>query len=97
MYFYGIQGISKDFKIILRCQKQFLGKACNNSSFIAPLDLLKQIMQDKSSKKNSKMLDKSDPMVYDLKNYDINSFDIGKGHNVSELKLAFRWFFIGAI
>ena len=80
-YFYGIAGIRTDYKIVLRCQKQFLGKACNNFSFIAPLDLLKQIMQKKSSKpKYSKMLDISDPRVYDLKNYDVNSFDIGGGH-----------------
>jgi hypothetical protein len=81
MYIYGIHGIRKDYKIILRCTKRLSGKACNNNSYIAPLDLLKEIMQDNSSKQNyQKMLDISDPRVYDLKNYDINSFDIGKGH-----------------
>jgi predicted XRE-type DNA-binding protein len=80
MYFYSIRGIRTDYKIILRCTK----RACNYHAFIAPLDSLKQIMQDNSSKKYySKMLDKSDPRVYDVKNYDINSFDIGKGHNCS--------------
>jgi hypothetical protein len=80
MYIYGIQGIRKDYKIVLRCTKSFSGKACYNS-YIAPLDLIKQIMQDKASNKYySKKLDTSDPRVYDIKNYDINSFDIGKGH-----------------
>jgi hypothetical protein len=82
MYIYAIQGIRTDYKIVLRCTKRFSGKNCNNNSYIAPLDLLKQIMQDKSTrKKYAKMLDISDPRVYDLKNYDINSFDIGNGHN----------------
>jgi hypothetical protein len=89
-YFYGIRGIRKDYKIVLKCTKHISGITCNNNSFIAPLDLLKQIMQDKSSRTNySKMLDISDPRVYDLKNYDINSFDIGKGHkcNGTEISL----------
>jgi hypothetical protein len=82
IYFYGIRGIKPDYTIILRCTKQ----PCNNSSFIAPLDFLKQIMQDKSSKNHypkTLYVDISDPRVYDLKNYDINSFDIGKGHKCS--------------
>jgi hypothetical protein len=84
MYFYGILGIKKDYKITLRCTKNISGKACSNSSYIAPLDLLKQIMQDKPSKtKYAKILDNSDPRVYDLKNYDVNSFDIGNGHKCS--------------
>jgi hypothetical protein len=89
MYFYGIRGIRKDYKIILRCTKQFSGKSCKNNSYIAPLDLLKQIMQDnKSSKKKySKILDNSDPRVYDSKNYDVNSFDIGEGHKCSETEI----------
>ena len=81
MYFYGIKGIRADYKIILRCTKQSLG--CDNYSSIRPLDLLKQIIFKNSSKINynySKMLNVSNPRVYDSKNYDLNSFDIGKGH-----------------
>jgi hypothetical protein len=87
MYFYGIRGVLADYKIVLRCRKRTLcrkaiTKSCNNTSYIVPLDLLKQIIQDESSKKSSfkKMLAMSDPRVYDLNNYDMNSFDSGKGH-----------------
>jgi hypothetical protein len=47
-------------------------------------------MQDKASNKYySKKLDTSDPRVYDLKNYDINSFDIGKGHKCDGTEISF--------
>ena len=46
-------------------------------------------MHQFSSKKNySKMLDMADPRVYDLKNYDINSFDIGKGHKCNGTEIS---------
>ena len=83
MYCYGIHGVRADYKIVLRCQKQILKSRCYNLSTILPSEFFKQIIQDKPNdvKYNNypKIFDKSDPRVYDIKNYHINSFDIGKG------------------
>jgi hypothetical protein len=77
-----------DFKIVLRCTKKFLSLSCDNLSSILPSDYLKQIIQNSPSiSKYSKILDKSDPWVYDLKNYDLNSFDFGNGHKCSETEI----------
>jgi hypothetical protein len=81
MYIYGIVGIKKDYKIVLRCTKNVNGSPCGNRSTILPSDFLKQIIHNSPNiSQYSKNFDKSDPRVYDLKNYDVNSFDIGKGH-----------------
>jgi hypothetical protein len=83
-YFYGIAGIRANYKIVLRCTKKVFGSNCDNRSTILPLDFLKQIIQNSPKMSQySKILDKSDPRVYDLKNYDVNSFDIGDGHKCS--------------
>jgi hypothetical protein len=83
-YFYEIAGIEADYKIVLRCTKFILSFSCGNLSYILPSDYLKQIIQNSPTiSKYTKFLDKSDPRVYDLNNYYINSFDIGKGHKCS--------------
>ena len=84
LYFYGIVGVKADFTIVLRCQRKYLGNRCNNLSSILPSEYLKEIIINKSTDLKRygypKNFDKSDPRVYDIKNYDINSFDIGCGH-----------------
>jgi hypothetical protein len=81
IYFYGIYGIKANYEITLRCTKTISGSACNNCSTIFPSDFLKEIIQNSPTiSKYLKIVDKSDPRVYDLKNYDLNSFDIGEGH-----------------
>jgi hypothetical protein len=86
MYFYGIAGVKADNKIVLKCSKKSLSgssKLCHNLSTVVPSDFLKEIIQKKPSeykKSYANTLDKLDSRVYDIDNYDINSFDIGKGH-----------------
>jgi hypothetical protein len=56
---------------------------CNNISTVLPSDFLQEIFQNRPSKSKhryAKIFDKSNPRVYDIDNYDLNSFDIGKGH-----------------
>jgi hypothetical protein len=88
MYVYGIVGVKADNKIVLRCNKRLSGPSlpCSNISTVLLSDCLKEIFQKKTSEikhRYSKIFDKSDPRVYDIDNYDINSFDIGGGHNCS--------------
>jgi hypothetical protein len=75
IYFYGFKGMRGNDIIVLRCSRMAKnGKSqCNNSSTILPSETFI----------NTKYLDKSDPMVYDINNYDINSFEIGRGHKCS--------------
>jgi hypothetical protein len=83
MYFYGIEGIESDYKIVLRCQKNLYKSKCNNLSSILPSEFLKQIIHDTSKEQKldfPKFFNKLDPRVYDIKNYDLNSFEIGNGH-----------------
>jgi hypothetical protein len=93
MYCYGIRGIRANYKIVLRCYKMAFGSQCNNISTILPSDFLKQIIQDTpdigpaSIDMYHKYFDKSDRRVYNLNNYDVNSFDIGKGHKCSGTEL----------
>jgi hypothetical protein len=90
IYFYGIAGIRANFKIVLRCYKKVSGSKCHNYSAILPSDFLKQIIQNSPKILKSeypKCLDKSDSRVFDINNYDINSFEIGNGHNCSGTEL----------
>ena len=83
IYSYGIRAIKSNYRIELRCTKQFLSSACNNISFIQPLDSLLDIIHDKPKKirtNSPKFIDRSDPRVYDIKYYDADSFDFGRGH-----------------
>ena len=88
VYFYGTRGVRTDGKIGLRCSKKILNlkKACCNSAYILPSAKGKVILQDTPTglkRKFSKYLNKSDPRVYDLDNYDINSFEICGNHECS--------------
>ena len=93
IFFYGFVGIKQDDKIVLICtrpyQKEQLDYPCNCHSFIFPTEVLKEIIEKnpkkrmdrrKTGRNYPKTLDKSDPRVYDINNYNINSFEIGKGH-----------------
>jgi hypothetical protein len=89
-YFYGIYGIRANYEIVLRCTKSVAGSNCNNRSTILPSDFLKEIIQKRPAEikhRYAKILDKSDPRVYDLKNYDLNSFDIGEDHKCSRTEI----------
>jgi hypothetical protein len=80
IYFYGFRRVRADYKMVFQCQKS----KCNNTSFISPLENLKQIIHDKPKGHKThvkKFLDILDAKVYDTNNYDINSFEIGGGHN----------------
>jgi hypothetical protein len=82
-YFYGLRGVRKDYTLGLVCTyRPEKGKpTCNNFATISPSEFLKKIIQSTpKNPKGPKFLDRSDPKVYDIQNYDINSFDIGKGH-----------------
>jgi hypothetical protein len=92
MYFYGISGVRADSKIVFRLSGS--SQPCGNISTVLPSDFLKEIIQktpseNKHTSKYAKILDKSDPWVYDIDNYDINLFHIGSGHKCqgSEISL----------
>jgi hypothetical protein len=61
-YFYGIRGIKADYKIVLFSTKTF-----PNNAYILPTECLKKIIRN-SPKYSTypKILDKSDPRVYDI-------------------------------
>ncbi len=86
-------GVRADNRIVLQCSKTRLSGSslsCNNLATVLPSDFLKEIIQKTpSADKNqfAKILDKSDPRVYDIENYDINSFDIGKGHKCPGIEI----------
>ena len=73
---------------------------CCCTSYILPSEGLKEIIQKSENIQNyikarmgrkrmvSKTMDTSDPRVYDIENYNINSFEIGKGHKCSGTELA---------
>lgn len=85
VYFYRIRGIKADDKIILHC----ITKNCAHNSTVLPSEVLKQIIQ-KSPEISlyAKILDKSDPKVYDIENYDLNLFDKGEGHKCKGAELS---------
>ena len=79
IYAYGFRGIKTDFSLILRCQKT----KCNNTSFIKPSSHLREIIFDKPKghkTKYCKSLDRNDSRLYDIKNYDINTFEFCSPH-----------------
>ena len=68
---------------------------CGCHSHISPTEVLKEIIETKPKKRKYilkhldieklpkiylKTLNRSNPLVYDVNNYNINSFEIGKGH-----------------
>ena len=93
MYFYGIEGVRAHNMIVLRCNKVKSGSSlpCDNQSTVLPSDCLKEIIKKSPSEikhRFSKFLDNSDPRVYEIDNYDINSFDIGSGHKCSGTEIS---------
>jgi hypothetical protein len=99
IYFYSIHGIRSDNKIVLRCTNLHVNNKarskCGNLSFILASEFLQEIIKNTPKKSETSTmwtsiyLDYSDPRVYDMKNYDINSFEIGRGHNCTGRKLDF--------
>ena len=99
IYNYGIKGIRADYKISLKCTKNSaknLKVKCGNISFIFPTETLALIIQDKpkepkctiyNNSKYTKFLDNSDDSVYDINNYDINTFEIFGNHKCAGTKL----------
>ena len=97
VYFYSITGIRADHKIVLRCTNRYqinkLRPTCNNLSFLLVSEFLQQIIVGTPKRvQNSLMwtkisLDYSDPRVYDMKNYDEDSFEIGRGHKCTGQEL----------
>ena len=92
-FFYGFLGIQQDDKIVLKCtksyQKEQLDYPCGCQSFILATEGLIKIIEKnpqkrmdrrKTGRNYPKTLDKSDPRVYDINNYNINSFEIRRGH-----------------
>ena len=86
VYFYGFRGINNDGKMFLICtrtHKTELKKysPCLNSSYILPTEFLQEIYQKSPIGSPYPIcLDKSDPRVYDVENYYINSFEMRKEH-----------------
>ena len=87
IFFYGFVGIKQDDKIVLICtrpyQKEQSDYTCGCYSYILPLEGLYEIIEKNPFKKRGsppKTMARSNPLVYDVNNYNIHSFEIGKGH-----------------
>ena len=82
--------LKQDNTIVLRCtksyQKENLTCSCRCHSYILPSEVLNGIIEKlplykcKYIRYLSKTMARSNPLVYDVNNYNINSFEIGKGH-----------------
>ena len=86
IYFYGIIGIKADYKIHLQCTKIINKSKCANLSVISPSEKGKVIIINRPKRLYAqfpKILNKSDPRIYDIENYDINSFEICGAHKCS--------------
>ena len=77
-YFYGYRGITADYKIVLFCSKN----NCGNYATITASKFLKEIIRNSptGSKSQKTFEDTSNPKIYDVKNYDIDSFEIYGAH-----------------
>ena len=84
VYFYGFRGAKSDYQMVLQCKNGI----CGNHFFILPSDLLRPLIQNSpQNSKYAKTLDKLNPKVYDMNNYNINTFDVGRGHTCPGTKL----------
>ena len=102
IYNYGIKGIRADYKISLKCTHDSKNSAknlkvkCGNMSFIFSTETLASIIQDKPKEpktakmhgRYAKFLDKSDYRVYDINNYDLNTFEILGTHKCAGTELS---------
>jgi hypothetical protein len=94
-YVYSVRGIKADYRMALFCTKRPVKvegenrkSKCGNNSTILPSEFLRKNIQN--APKNSqypKFLDKSDPKFFDINNYNISSFDIGRGHKCAGIEL----------
>ena len=90
IYVYGLRAINADYTIVLRCLK------CTHSAFISPSKILKEIIQNSPEnsknfitfKKSKKFLDREDPKVYDIKNYELHSLEIRGVHKCPGTELS---------
>jgi hypothetical protein len=91
LYVYGFRRIKSNYRIVLYCSKvdrENKKGRCGNYSTILPSECFKKNIQNNSKySKSPKFLDKSDPKVFDISNYDISSFDIGRGHKCAGTEL----------
>ena len=96
VYVYAFKRFTADFQMALICKEKscrtmsrISGKPVGIVPFYKPdPEFLKQTIQNVPNFANStKCLDKSDSRVYDIKNYDINSFVIGKNHKCTGTEL----------
>ena len=94
VFIYGFKGITQDDKIVLLCsrpyQKDHLDYQCRCLSFILPSESLREIIEKMPKRRNGyypKTMARSNPRVYDVNNYNINSFAIGKGHRCLSTEL----------
>ena len=84
LYIYRIQGIRSDNKIIFQCTKEYevnkLRSICGNLSYISATESLQKIIKNMRERSEiTSYLGFWDSSVYDMKNYDWNSFEIGIG------------------
>ena len=76
-YVYRYRGIRANYKISLVCSKD----GCGKTATITPSEFLKEIIQNSpENSKYPKFFDKSDPKVYEMQNYYINSIVICGAH-----------------
>ena len=76
VYFYEFRGIKADYRIEFYCTKTHFDYKCKNVARMFPSEFLLNYMKD-----FAKMVVKSDPMVYDINNYDLNTFENDYCHN----------------
>jgi hypothetical protein len=89
LYIYSIHGIRSDNKIILICRKQYevnkVRSTCGNFSYISASELLQKIIKNTLDRSETSSIGTSiylgcmDSRVYDMENYDMNSFEMGIG------------------
>jgi hypothetical protein len=78
MYFYGMTFLRGDLTTVLKCMKNPYSRCSNRSTILYNL---KDCNYQKIFKNHPNIFYKSDPSFFDIHNYDINSFDIEKGHS----------------
>jgi hypothetical protein len=78
VFSHGYRGITPDYRIGLRCQR----KNCNINTYIKNIELLKNFIVETNA--NPKFpydfLNKTDPRIFDLHGYDLETFKLSSEH-----------------